>query len=67
MYNRFTELTAGRTTLLISHRFSTVHMADKIAVLEDGRITEYGSHAELISLAGMYAKLYAMQAEKYAI
>jgi len=67
MYNRFTELTAGRTTVLTSHRFSAVHMADKIAVLENGRITEHGSHDELLSLDGTYAKLYRMQAEKYTM
>ena len=66
MYNHFTELVAGHTTVLISHRFSTVRMADKIAVLENGRITEHGSHDELLSLGGTYAKLYRMQAEKYA-
>lgn len=64
-YARFAELMNGRTTLLISHRFSTVRMADRIAVLENGRITECGSHDELLSLAGAYAKLYALQAEKY--
>ena len=67
MYNHFTELVAGHTTVLISHRFSTVRMADKIAVLENGRITEHGSHDTLLSQNGTYAKLYRMQAEKYAI
>lgn len=65
-YARFADLMAGRATFLISHRFSTVRMADKIAVLENGRITEHGSHDELLSLGGTYAKLYRMQAEKYA-
>lgn len=64
-YQRFVEMAAGRTTLLISHRFSTVSMADRIAVLEDGAITECGTHAELIALNGTYARLYRMQAERY--
>ncbi len=64
-YNHFVELLAGRTSVLISHRFSTVRMADVIAVLENGKITEYGSHEQLLALAGTYAKLYTMQAEKY--
>ena len=65
LYQRFRELTRGRATLLISHRFSTVRMADHIAVLEDGRITEQGSHDDLIARSGTYARLYAMQAERY--
>jgi ATP-binding cassette subfamily B protein len=65
VYLRFNELTRGRATLLISHRFSTVKMADKIVVLEDGRVTEQGSHAELLALGGRYAALYEMQAERY--
>ena len=54
VYLRFQELTHGRTTLLISHRFSTVRMADRILVLEGGRIVEAGSHAELVTLGGRY-------------
>lgn len=64
-YNHFVNLMAGRTSLLISHRFSTVRMADAIAVLEDGSITEYGSHDELFSRGGTYTKLYKMQADRY--
>ncbi len=64
-YQRFVELVAGCTSLLISHRFSTVRMADVIAVLEDGVITEYGSHEELLAHDATYAKLYRMQAERY--
>jgi ATP-binding cassette subfamily B protein len=66
LYERFRELTRGKATLLISHRFSTVRMADVIAVMEDGRITELGSHDALIARGGTYARLYAMQAERYA-
>lgn len=65
-YTRFTELMNGKTTLLISHRFSTVQMADKIAVLENGRITEFGSHKELVTSGGTYSRLFKCQAERYA-
>jgi ATP-binding cassette subfamily B protein len=64
-YSRFVDLADGRTSLLISHRFSTVKMADIVAVLENGKITEYGSHAELLSQGRTYAHLYTMQAERY--
>ena len=66
LYLRFKELTRGRSTLLISHRFSTVRMADHIVVLDGGRIVEQGSHAALVASGGMYARLYAIQAERYA-
>jgi ATP-binding cassette subfamily B protein len=65
IYLRFHELTRGKATFLISHRFSTVKMADHILVLEDGRIAEQGSHPELVALRGRYAALYEMQAERY--
>lgn len=65
LYTHFRELMRGRTSLLITHRFSTVHMADTIAVIERGQITEYGTHDELLSLRGTYANLYNMQAENY--
>ncbi len=65
MFNRFREMTHGKTNLLISHRFSTVKMADHILVLDSEKIIEQGSHAELIKLNGEYARLYNLQAEKY--
>jgi ATP-binding cassette subfamily B protein len=65
VFQRFAELTAGRMAVLISHRFSTVRMADRILVLDDGRVTEDGSHAELLELGGRYAELFALQAEGY--
>ena len=65
LFRHFRQLVAGKTALIISHRFSTVHVADHILVLDDGRITESGSHAELLSRNGRYAKMYRMQAMHY--
>ena len=65
LYTQFRKLMSERTSLLITHRFSTVRMADVIAVIENGQITEYGTHDELMSLSGTYANLYAKQAENY--
>jgi len=65
LFGRFRELAAGRTVLLISHRFSTVRMADRIIVLDCGRVREAGSHAELMAAGGLYAELYALQARAY--
>ncbi|MEO8361880.1 MAG: hypothetical protein ABI672_17735 [Vicinamibacteria bacterium] len=65
LFTRFRTLTAGRISVLISHRFSTVRIADRIAVLEHGAMTELGSHAELLARDGNYARLFKMQAEGY--
>jgi len=65
LFQRLRELAAGRTVLLISHRFSTVRMADRILVLKGGRIIEAGTHDELVAMGGRYATLYAMQAGRY--
>lgn len=65
IFQRFRELTAGKIALLISHRFSTVRMADQIAVLEKGELIELGSHDELLARNGIYARLFNMQAEGY--
>ncbi|MFN2610815.1 MAG: ABC transporter ATP-binding protein [Actinomycetota bacterium] len=65
LYEHFAELSAGRTTLLVSHRFSTVRMAHRIVFLEAGRIKEDGDHDQLMALGGRYAELYEMQASHY--
>lgn len=65
VFARFKSLAAGKTALLISHRFSTVRMADRILVLEDGRILEAGTHAELVAIGGRYAELFELQAAGY--
>ena len=65
VFRRFGELTAGKIAVLISHRFSTVRMVDRIAVLEAGRITEMGSHEELLALGGTYSHLFTLQAQAY--
>jgi ABC-type glutathione transport system ATPase component len=66
LYERFLDLTAGLTTIVVSHRFSTVRRADKIVVLEGGRIVEAGSHAQLMALDGRYARMFDLQARYYA-
>lgn len=65
VYQRFVDLTTGKMAVLISHRFSTVRMADRILVLEYGRIVEHGSHQQLIALGGKYAELFELQAAGY--
>jgi len=61
----FRALLAGRSALVISHRLSTVQMADRIYVLDGGRVVEHGSHAELLASGAFYARLYQAQAEHY--
>lgn len=65
VFKRFAELTEGKTAVLISHRFSTVRMTDRIVVLENGAIHEEGSHDQLITRRGSYARLYSLQADQY--
>lgn len=67
LYQQLQQLAAGRTTLLISHRFSTVRMADRILVLENGRIIEEGNHDTLMADNGRYAQLFKLQAESYQL
>jgi ATP-binding cassette subfamily B protein len=65
VFLRFSELIAGKTAVLISHRFSTVRMADRILFLENGQLKEIGSHEELVEKGGMYAELFRLQAKGY--
>jgi ATP-binding cassette subfamily B protein len=65
VFERFKELTQGKTAVLISHRFSTVRMADRILVVEHGRVQEIGSHEELLAKGGRYAELFQLQAAGY--
>ena len=65
VFRRFAELTKGRMAVLISHRFSTVRMADRILVLQNGRIREQGTHKHLVALGGQYAELFELQAAGY--
>ena len=65
VFERFAELTKGKMSLLISHRFSTVRMADRILVLENGRIAEQGQHDELVRDSGRYAQMFELQAANY--
>lgn len=65
LFEHFRKLTSDKITILISHRFSTVRRADHIVVLRDGRITERGTHEDLMSLGGHYATLFSLQAEGY--
>jgi ATP-binding cassette, subfamily B, bacterial len=65
LFDRFKRLAADRSAIIISHRFSTVRMADRIAVLERGKLSELGSHEELVARNGRYAHLFALQAQGY--
>lgn len=66
VFIKFRELVKGKTAVVISHRFSTVRMADRIAVLHKGRIIEHGTHQELIDIDGMYREMYTIQASAYS-
>jgi ATP-binding cassette, subfamily B, bacterial len=66
LYDSFLDMTAGLTTIVVSHRFSTVRRADRIVVLEDGRIVESGSHDELVALNGRYARMFDLQARYFS-
>jgi ATP-binding cassette subfamily B protein len=65
VFQRFADLTKGKSAILISHRFSTVRMADRILVLEKGELMEIGSHEELLIKGGIYAELFDLQAMGY--
>ena len=65
VFQQFRELTVDKIAVLISHRFSTVRMADRIFVIEDGHISEAGTHADLLQLGATYARLFTLQAESY--
>jgi ATP-binding cassette subfamily B protein len=67
LFSRFQELARGRTTIIVSHRFSTVSMADRIFVLDRGRIVESGTHHQLMAQAGNYAQLYELQQRSMAM
>jgi len=65
VFLRFAELTRGKMAVLISHRFSTVRMADRILVLQGGELADQGTHEELVARGGLYAELFALQAAGY--
>jgi ABC-type multidrug transport system fused ATPase/permease subunit len=65
IFDRILQATRGRTTILISHRFSTVRHADRICVLEHGRVVELGSHDELVALGGRYRTMFDLQASRF--
>ena len=65
VFQRFKDLSEGRTAVLISHRFSSVRMADRILVLADGKVEASGTHAQLMAQGGRYAELFELQAAGY--
>ena len=64
-FEQFRALAEDKMAILISHRFTTVRMADQILVLDEGRVIEHGTHQDLIELGGQYAHLFEMQARAY--
>lgn len=64
-FQRFIALTEGKTSIIISHRFSTVRMADRILVLKDGKVLELGTHEELLKQEKLYSELFHLQAAGY--
>ena len=60
-------LSPGRTAILITHRFSTVRMADRIVVVDGGKVVETGTHAELLAKDGLYARMFRLQAARYDV
>ena len=67
IFNDFESISNDKTGIMISHRISSARMSNKIIVLSDGKITGQGTHDELLSLGGLYAKLYNLQREKYTV
>ncbi|HPM55520.1 MAG TPA: ABC transporter ATP-binding protein, partial [Thermomonas sp.] len=65
VFERFKELSDGKTAVLISHRFSSVRMADRILVLADGKVESSGTHEQLMAQGGRYAELFELQAAGY--
>jgi ATP-binding cassette subfamily B protein len=65
LFDRFLDLTQGLTTILISHRFSSVRHAERIVLLDEGRIVEDGTHAELVAAGGLYATMFRHQARHF--
>jgi ATP-binding cassette subfamily B protein len=66
LYKRFSDISRDKTAIIVTHRLGSARIADRILVLRDGQIDDVGTHEELISKGGYYAKLYESQAEWYA-